>query len=266
GINEEAINYAEKMYFKGISKKISILEKALTLPTVDQELNKELKELKEQLHKAPSEAFYDALTQFDFEVKKENARTEPVSQKTTLNQSYKEFASKNGIPLTMANKMLIDHANSKLEEKLGNLLDLKTIKSLQKKPNNNSSLEYIRSSLRNSSLPNDTKHDSFLESVITLRKRQLNGQEHRQELADIESLEKSINKVKKNIILKYKLNDFRSSGTNRRNEDGQKIPTIFSENYKIIKEAIDEYNNTLNGVTNPETFIQELSERYHLSV
>ena len=48
------------MYFKGISKKISILEKALTLPTVDQELNKELKELKEQLHKAPSEAFYDS--------------------------------------------------------------------------------------------------------------------------------------------------------------------------------------------------------------
>ena len=72
--------------------------------------------------------------------------------------------------------------------------------------------------------------------------------------------------VKKNKGTKYKLNEFRSSGNNRRDEDGQEVPTIFSENYKIIKEAIDEYNNTLNGVTNPESFMQELSERYHLSV
>ena len=125
----------KKKHFKAISKKISILEKALTLTPDDQELNKELQDLKEKSTKIPSEAFYNAITQFDFEVKKEKARTEPVSQKNTLNQSYKEFASKNGIPLTMANKMLIENANSKLEEELGNLLDLKTIKSLQKNIN-----------------------------------------------------------------------------------------------------------------------------------
>ena len=38
-----------------------------------------------------------------------------------------------------------------------------------------------------------------------------------------------------------------SSGTNRLTEDSEQKTTIFSKNYQTIKNAIDEYNQTLRG-------------------